>query len=51
MVDSLLNLIFEGSSKDFIRRVELDVREMVVRMERREKGKLDRRTEACLGEE
>lgn len=32
MVDSLLNLILEGCSKDFIRRVELDVREMVVRV-------------------
>lgn len=29
MVDSLLNLILEGSGKDFIRRAELDVRDEV----------------------
>lgn len=51
MLDGLLNLILEASSQGFVRRAELSVSEMLVKIGWGEKGKLDRRTEESLGKE
>lgn len=51
MLDGLLNLILEASSQGFVRRAELGVSEMLVKIGWGEKGKLDRRTEESLGKE
>lgn len=51
MGGSWLKIILKGSSRDFIRRTELDVREMLVKVGRGKKGKLDTRIEERLGEE